>query len=89
MKKAEVEIGVVYVVKVSGVLRDVRITRESEYGGWVGVNLATGRKIRIRGAQRIRRKKDVFAHRDGTAHSTDGPLGCFPCANLRRQQNEE
>lgn len=27
---------------------------------------------------------DRWKHLDGSEHSLDGPLGCFPCANLRR-----
>ena len=55
MKKAEVHIGSTYIAKVSGVLAKVRITAESPYGGWRGTNLATGRKVRIRSAARLRR----------------------------------
>ena len=55
MKKAEIQIGSTYIVKVSGVLAKVRITAESPYGGWRGTNLATGREIRIRSAARLRR----------------------------------
>ncbi len=55
MKKAQVEVGTTYIVKVSGVLAKVRITGESPYGGWNGRNLATGREIRIRSAARLRR----------------------------------
>ena len=54
MKKAEIEIGGVYVAKVSGQIVKVRIDRESPYGGWDATNLATGRAIRIRGAARLR-----------------------------------
>ena len=54
MKKNEVEIGKVYVVKVSGRLARVRLTGENPYGGWDGVNVATGRKVRIKSAQRLR-----------------------------------
>lgn len=28
---------------------------------------------------------DVWKHKDGTPHSSTGPLGCLPCANARRQ----
>jgi hypothetical protein len=54
MKKAEVEIRGVYVAKVSGQLVNVRIERESPYGGWDATNLATGRAVRIRSAARLR-----------------------------------
>ena len=55
MKKADIEIGKTYVVKVSGILAPVRITGESRYGGWDGVNTRTGRTVHIKGAQRVRR----------------------------------
>jgi hypothetical protein len=55
MKKAQVQVGITYIVKVSGVLAKVRITSESPYGGWRGTNLATGREVRIRSAARLRR----------------------------------
>jgi hypothetical protein len=54
MTKAKVSIGTTYIVKVSGNLTRVRLTRECEYGGWYGKNLATGREIRIRTAARLR-----------------------------------
>jgi hypothetical protein len=54
MKKHSVHIGAIYIVKVSGKLARVRITRECDYGGWYGTNLATGRQIRIRSAARLR-----------------------------------
>lgn len=28
--------------------------------------------------------EDVWKHRDGSKHATNGPLGCPECANLRR-----
>ena len=55
LKKAQVQIGSTYIVKVSGVLAKVRITAESPYGGWRGMNLASGREVRIRSAARLRR----------------------------------
>ena len=55
MKKRDVQIGLTYIAKVSGVLAKVRLTRESSNGGWYGTNLATGREVRIRSAARLRR----------------------------------
>ena len=55
MKKADIQVGLTYIAKVSGVLAKVRVTGESPYGGWRGINLATGREIRIRSAARLRR----------------------------------
>ena len=54
MQKPNVKIGTTYLVKVSGRLTKVRLTRESPYGGWYGTNLATHREIRIRTAARLR-----------------------------------
>ena len=54
MQKQSVHIGSTYVVKVSGTLARVRITRDHPRGGWYGTNLATGREIRIRTAARLR-----------------------------------
>lgn len=55
MRAAEVQIGSVYVVKVSGRLTRVRVDSPCRYGGWYGTNLATGREVRIRSARRLRR----------------------------------
>jgi hypothetical protein len=54
MQKQNVHIGSTYIVKVSGTLAKVRLTREHPRGGWYGTNLATGREIRIRTAARLR-----------------------------------
>jgi hypothetical protein len=67
MKKNEVHVGQSYMARVSGRLVEVRIVRESSrtvWGSsgrpdrvltcWVGVNLKTGREIRIASAQRLR-----------------------------------
>jgi len=54
MKKSKVRIGEVYRVRVSSAIANVRITGESPYGGWAGVNVATKRKVRIKSAQRLR-----------------------------------
>lgn len=54
MQKANVQIGHTYIVKVSGNLAKVKLTRECNYGGWYGTNLATGREIRVRTAARLR-----------------------------------
>ena len=56
MQKQDIHIGSTYIVKVSGTLAKVRITREHQRGGWYGTNLATGREIRIRTAARLRKE---------------------------------
>jgi hypothetical protein len=55
MKKNDVETGATYVAKVSGKLARVRIERESPRGGWEATNVDTGRRVRIKSAQRLRR----------------------------------
>jgi len=54
MKKQDVLIGESYYVKVSGLLTPVKIIRESQYGGWEGINEKTRRAVRIKSAQRLR-----------------------------------
>jgi hypothetical protein len=54
MRKHEIELGRVYVAKVSGRLVPVRIDAVSPFGGWRATNLATGRTIRVRSAARLR-----------------------------------
>ena len=54
MKKSEVKIGGVYTAKVTNKVVKVRIEAESRYGGWDATNLATGKRVRIQSAQRLR-----------------------------------
>ncbi len=55
MKKADVVIGGKYAAKVSSDLVIVQIKCESRHGGWDAVSMKTGRAIRIKSAQRLRR----------------------------------
>ena len=58
MKASEIKIGELYLAKVSGQLRVVRITGECElfgHRGWSVINESTGRTIMIRSPQRLRR----------------------------------
>jgi len=54
MKADEVQVGKVYIAKVTDKLVPVRIDAESRYGGWDATNMATGKKIRIKSPQRLR-----------------------------------
>jgi len=47
-------VGSAYLAKVSDKVVPVRITGTSGHGGWDAVNEATGKKIRIKSAQRLR-----------------------------------
>ena len=53
MKKAEVQIGAQYWANVSGKRCEVRIDGERPRGGWDATNLATGKRIVIKSAQRL------------------------------------
>lgn len=55
MKKADVQIGATYLVKVAGNLVPVKITNEHPNGGWEGRSLKTRKTIRIKSAQRLRK----------------------------------
>ncbi|MFQ5668333.1 MAG: winged helix-turn-helix domain-containing protein [Candidatus Binatia bacterium] len=54
MKKDQVKIGGLYVAKVSDKLVTVRIDSTHSAGGWHATNTATGKRIRIKSAQRLR-----------------------------------
>jgi len=56
MKKADVQIDATYLVKVAGNLVPVKITHEHDNGGWVGVSVKTGKTIRIKSPQRLRKR---------------------------------
>lgn len=65
MKKRDVKIGATYVAKVSDRLTEVRITGESPHGGWDAVNAKTNRTVRIKSAQRLRRRVDAPGAKGG------------------------
>ena len=54
MKKQDVEIGKIYMVKVSANVVPVKITEAHHYSGWHGKNMVTGRAVRIKTAGRLR-----------------------------------
>jgi hypothetical protein len=54
MKAKDVQIGGTYVAKVSGKLTSVTLLQTSPYGGWEAFNEATGKRVRIRTAARLR-----------------------------------
>ena len=54
MKKNEVKVGGRYSAKVSDKVVVVRIDGENPHGGWDATNEATGKKVRIKSAQRLR-----------------------------------
>jgi hypothetical protein len=56
MKKADVHLGATYLVKVAGNLVPVKIDREHASGGWEGTSVKTGKTIRIKSPQRLRKR---------------------------------
>jgi len=56
MKNSDVQIGAMYLVKVADNLVPVKLIREHSSGGWEGVSAKTGKTIRIKSAQRLRRR---------------------------------
>ena len=58
MKNSDVQIGATYLVKVADNLVPVKITREHPSGGWEGTSEKTGKTIRIKSAQRLRKRLD-------------------------------
>ena len=53
MKKNDVKIGCVYHAKVTNKKVEVRIDEAKLSGGWSATNLATGKKVTIKSAQRL------------------------------------
>jgi len=64
MKKSDVQIGSTYLVKVAGNLVPVKITREHDNGGWEGTSVKTGKTIRIKSPQRLRKPLDDGAAKE-------------------------
>ncbi len=58
MKKNEVKIGHTYRAKVSDRIVTVRIDSVHSHGGWNATNTATGKRIHVKGPQRLRREVD-------------------------------
>ena len=54
MTKAEIKIGRYYAVKVSGKMTIVKIEAASPHGGWMGRNIFTNRRVRIKSAAKLR-----------------------------------
>ena len=56
MKNSDVQIGATYLVKVADNLVPVKHVREHSRGGWEGTSAKTGKTIRIKSAQRLRKR---------------------------------
>lgn len=92
MKKADVKLGTIYAVKVSGRIAPVKLLSESPYGGWIGLNVHTNRQIRVHSAQKLRREivknvparnTEVHVH-DWIEQPGEPPKDiCFSCGAVR------
>ena len=56
MNRSEVRTGDTYIAKVTNRLVEVRIDAVNRHGGWNATNLATGKKVQIKSAGRLRGK---------------------------------
>jgi hypothetical protein len=72
MKKAEVTIGCKYYANVTGKNVEIQIDSENPGGGWNATNLATGKKILIKSAQRL--QGEVGARRGRAKVTTEGNI---------------
>jgi hypothetical protein len=53
MRKRDVVVGDEYAAKVSGKYVRIVILREGKDGGWIALNRATGREVKIKTAGRL------------------------------------
>ena len=67
MKKDEIKVGHAYEAKVSDRVVTVRIDSTNTHGGWNATNTATGKRIHIKSAQRLRRAVRESRRREATA----------------------
>mgnify|MGYP000937448043 CR=1 FL=1 len=74
MKKDEVQIGKIYLARVTNKLVSVRIDRENRHGGWDATNLATNKTVRIKSAQRLRGAADGPRPAEAEDHAETGIL---------------
>jgi hypothetical protein len=72
MKKADVKIGGRYSAKVTNRKVEIRIDAEKPRGGWEATNLATGKKIQIKSAQRL--QGEVTGRKGRAKVTTEGNL---------------
>lgn len=69
MQASDVEIGAVYLMKMTDKETQVRIEREHEDGGWVGTNLNTNRSVRVKSAGELRSKVKRPGNEPGTVET--------------------
>jgi len=82
MKKHEVKLGGRYSAKVSDKVVVVRIDAENPHGGWDATNEATGKRVRIKSAQRLRGEAKPKAAAKEAAPAADVGAGAKPDAKV-------
>ena len=80
MKKHEVKVGAKYLAKVSDKVVPVRIDAENPHGGWDATNETTGKKVRVKSAQRLRGEAKPKAAAKEAAPAADVGPGAKPDA---------
>lgn len=80
MKNSEVQLGGTYTAKVSNKVVSVRIDAVNRHGGWSATNLMTGKTIRIKSAQRLRKRLEEAA---SVATKTEEPTSDAQTENKR------
>jgi hypothetical protein len=86
MKKADVRIGGQYYATVTKTKVVVRIDAENANGGWDATNLSTGKKVRIKTAQRLQATaKSKSAATAGTKAKTPANVKKLSCVGAALQ----
>ena len=78
MKKNEIKIGQCYEAKVSNRIATVRIDSAHSKQGWNATNTATGKRVHIKSAQRLRRAIVESAAINRSRKPTSEPPGLTP-----------
>lgn len=71
IKKSEVKIGGIYLIRLNQRFVKCRIDSENPRGGWLATNLTTSREIRIRSAAKLRREVEPEKR---LSYSQDEPI---------------
>ena len=93
MKGNDIKVGGVYTAKVSGTVQRVRVAAAVERFGpppdyrardtWQCVNLATGRAVLVRSAQRFRAEVPPLLNADGHSPACDDHRCVAECRRVR------
>ena len=89
MKKNAVHLGEQYLAKVSGNLVPVRIDADNPHGGWDATNKETGRKVRIKSAQRLRRLVSERSKAAATQAPDDRDVDSAPRSELTLEEADK